>query len=312
MNIGILTSGGDSPGMNAFIANLVNLATEKKHKVFAVKFGFQGLINNNIFELKKKDVDNISHLGGSFIKSFRSPEFQTKTGFEKALKNYKKNKLDCLVVLGGDGSLNGVKQLIENDIKVIFIPSTIDNDLLYTDKTLGFDSAVCCAVEQIDKIKQTMLSLNRIFICEVMGRKCSDIANYCALATNADVLIADEKDADFNKIISKLKLTLKNGEEAPLIVLRENILNANELSSKIQSSLNIETRANVLGYVQRGTSPSVYDRIYAKILAKGTIDFINKKDFNWALGVNDDNLIALNIPTALIKNNRDQKNKINL
>lgn len=304
MNIGVLTSGGDAPGMNTFIANLVKLSTENKHKVFAIKFGFKGLINNNIFELTKKDVDNISHLGGSFIKSFRSPEFQTKEGFEKALKNYKKNKLDCLVILGGDGSLHGAKELLENNVKIIFIPSTIDNDLLYTEKTLGFDSAVCCAVEQIDKIKQTMLSLNRIFICEVMGRKCPDIANYCALATNADVLIAEEKGNNFNRIISKLKLSLKNGEESPLIVLRENILNCNELAKKIQAFFNIETRASVLGYVQRGTSPSVYDRIYAKILAKGTIDLINKKDFNWALGINNNNLILLDIPNALIKNNR--------
>lgn len=306
MNIGILTSGGDAPGMNAFIANLVNLA-EYKQKIFAVKFGFQGLVNNNIVPLLKKDVDNISHLGGSFIKSFRSPDFQTEKGFAKALSNYKKSKLDYLLVLGGDGSLQGSKRLAENGVKIIFIPATIDNDLFYTDKSLGFDSAVNCAVSQINMIKQTMLSLNRIFLCEVMGRKCADIANYCALATNADILIANEKDADFNKIITKLKSAIKNGQESPLIVLRENILNANELAKKIQSTLNIETRANIIGYVQRGTSPSVYDRIYAKMLANSTFEFINKEKFNFALGVDNDEIISIDLEKALTKNNKNAK-----
>ncbi|MDD4110506.1 MAG: ATP-dependent 6-phosphofructokinase [Clostridia bacterium] len=307
MNIGILTSGGDAPGMNAFISNLINLAVKNNQKIFAVKFGFQGLVNNNIIPLSKKDVDNISHLGGSFIKSFRSPEFQTEKGFSKALSNYKKSKIDYLIVLGGDGSLQGSKRLTDNGVKVIFIPTTIDNDLFYTDKSLGFDSAVNCAVGQIDMIKQTMLSLNRIFICEVMGRKCADIANYCALATNANILVADQKDADFNKIITKLKSAIKDGEEAPLIVLRENILNASELARKIQDKLNIETRASILGYVQRGTSPSVYDRIYAMMLAKTTIELINKKNFNLALGVDNDKIISINLEKALTKNNRNSK-----
>jgi 6-phosphofructokinase 1 len=305
MNIGILTSGGDAPGMNSFLSNFVKLALEKGEKTFAIKFGFQGLVDNEIYQLNKKDVENIAHLGGSFIKSFRSTAFQTEKGFSKALKNYKKNKLDCLVILGGDGSLKGAQKLSENGIKIIFIPATIDNDLYYTDKTLGFDSAVNCAVEQIDKIKQTMLSLNRIFICEVMGRNCPDIAKSCAIATNATVLIESQQDFDLNKICSKIKSSIKNGEESPLIVLRENIVNANELAKNIQNKLDIETRASVLGYVQRGTSPSVYDRIFSKQLSDLTINLIKKDKFNLSLGILKNKIISVNLKESLTQNNRD-------
>lgn len=304
MNIGILTSGGDSPGMNAFISNFVKTALKNKCNVSAFKFGFQGLIDNNIIKLTSKDVDNIFHLGGSFIKSFRSPEFQTEKGFLKALANLKKNKIDYLIVLGGEGSLKGVKEIAKNDFKTLFIPATIDNDLFYTEKSLGFDSAVNCAVEQIDKIRQTMLSLNRIFICEVMGRNCSDIAKYCALATNANVLIAENEDANLAKIISKIKIALKDGEEAPLIIARENILDTAKLARDLQNHFDIETRTNILGYVQRGTSPSVFDRIYAKQLSNFCIDLIKKEKFNLALGLINNNIFCTNVSTAL-----DEKNK---
>lgn len=304
MNIGILTSGGDAPGMNSFISDFVKLALKKKDKVFAVKFGFQGLIDNEIFELTKKDVDHISHLGGSFIKSFRSPEFATEKGFEKALKNYKKSNLDVLVILGGDGSIKGAKSLAEKGIKVLFVPATIDNDMFYTDRALGFDSAVNSAVDQIDKIKQTMLSLNRIFICEVMGRRCSDIAKFCAIATDADVLIAEKEDCDFERICSQIKSALKNGEDSPLIILKENITNPYDLAKDIQNKFDIETRASVLGYVQRGTSPSVFDRIYSKQLAGFSFHLIKKGQYNVALGNLNNKLISFDLDSAMTKNTR--------
>lgn len=302
MNIGILTSGGDAPGMNSFISSFVKLIN--KANVFAIKFGFQGLIDNEIYQLNKKDVDNVAHLGGSFIKSFRSSEFQTEKGFLKALKNYKKNKLDFLVILGGEGSLKGAQKLAENGVKIIFVPATIDNDLYYTDKALGFDSAVNCAVEQIDKIKQTMLSLNRIFICEVMGRECADISKRCAMATNATVLIAEKQDDNLDKICLKIKTAIKNGEESPLIVLRENILNANDLARKIQNKLDIETRASILGYVQRGTSPSVYDRIFSSQMADLAINLIKKDKYNLSLGTIKNNIVSIDLKQSLIQNNR--------
>jgi 6-phosphofructokinase 1 len=304
MNIGLLTSGGDSPGMNAFISNFVKLSVKEKFSVFAFKFGYQGLVDNNIKRLVEEDVENIFHLGGSHIKAFRSSEFITKQGFSKALKNIEENAIDYLVILGGDGTLLGANRLAENGVKVIFIPATIDNDLFYTDKTLGFDSAVNSAVENIDKIKQTMLSLNRIFICEVMGRRCADLAKYCAVATNASALIGNKEDFNFPNLISKLVTAIENGEESPHIIVRENILDVYDLAKKIQNELDIETRASIIGYVQRGASPSVYDRIYAKQLATHTINLIKKSKHNMAAGILRNKLISTPISSAIFVNNR--------
>lgn len=304
MNIGILTSGGDAPGMNAFISNFTKLCVSEKFSVFAFKCGFQGLIDNDIVRLAKKDVENISHLGGSYIKSFRSSEFTTKQGYNEALKNIAKNNIDYLVIIGGDGTQKGSAKLAKDGVKVIFVPATIDNDLMYTDKTLGFDSAVNCAVEIIDKIKQTMLSLNRIFICEVMGRHCPDIAKYCAVATNATYLIAEKEDLNLEKIFSKISSALKNGEDAPHIIVRENTVNINDLAKKIQNQFDIETRANSIGYVQRGTTPSVYDRILAKQFSTFVLSLIKKNVSNIAIATIDNKMSSEDISTSLVSNVR--------
>ena len=295
MKVGILTSGGDAPGMNAFISKFTTLATAAGFEVIAFKFGYQGLIDNSTKPLPREDVSNIAHLGGSNIKSTRSSEFLTKQGFKRAIQNIKLNEIDCLVVLGGDGTLRGAKELSAAGIKVVYIPATIDNDLSYTDQTLGFDSAVNAAVDAIDKIKQTMLSLNRIFICEVMGRHCPDIAISSAIATDATILITEAKNFSFKETISKIKEAIESGEEAPSIVIRENILDVFELAKKIQNELDIETRACRIGYVQRGTSPSVMDRILARKFAQAVLDLISSKKFNRAVGQVKNKIITKNL-----------------
>ena len=295
MKVGILTSGGDAPGMNAFISKFTTLATAAGFEVIAFKFGYQGLIDNSTKPLTREDVSNIAHLGGSNIKSTRSSEFLTKQGFKRAIQNIKLNEIDCLVVLGGDGTLRGAKELSVAGIKVIYIPATIDNDLSYTDQTLGFDSAVNAAVDAIDKIKQTMLSLNRIFICEVMGRHCPDIAISSAIATDATILITEAKNFSFKETISKIKEAIEGGEEAPSIVIRENILDVFELAKKIQNELDIETRACRIGYVQRGTSPSVMDRILARKFVQAVLDLISSKKFNRAVGQVKNKIITKNL-----------------
>lgn len=295
MKVGILTSGGDAPGMNAFISKFTTLATAAGFEVIAFKFGYQGLIDNSTKPLTREDVSNIAHLGGSNIKSTRSSEFLTKQGFKRAIQSIKLNEIDCLVVLGGDGTLRGAKELSAAGIKVNYIPATIDNDLSYTDQTLGFDSAVNAAVDAIDKIKQTMLSLNRIFICEVMGRHCPDIAISSAIATDATILITEAKNFSFKETISKIKEAIESGEEAPSIVIRENILDVFELAKKIQNELDIETRACRIGYVQRGTSPSVMDRILARKFAQAVLDLISSKKFNRAVGQVKNKIITKNL-----------------
>lgn len=295
MKVGILTSGGDAPGMNAFISKFTTLATAAGFEVIAFKFGYQGLIDNSTNPLTREDVSNIAHLGGSNIKSTRSSEFLTKQGFRRAIQNIKLNEIDCLVVLGGDGTLRGAKELSAAGIKIVYIPATIDNDLSFTDQTLGFDSAVNAAVDAIDKIKQTMLSLNRIFICEVMGRHCPDIAISSAIATDATILITEAKNFSFKETISKIKEAIESGEEAPSIVIRENILDVFELAKKIQNELDIETRACRIGYVQRGTSPSVMDRILARKFAQAVLDLISSKKFNRAVGQVKSKIITKNL-----------------
>ena len=295
MKVGILTSGGDAPGMNAFISKFTTLAAAAGFEVIAFKFGYQGLIDNSTKPLTREDVSNIAHLGGSNIKSTRSSEFLTKQGFKRAIQNIKLNEIDCLVVLGGDGTLRGAKELSAAGIKIVYIPATIDNDLSYTDQTLGFDSAVNAAVDAIDKIKQTMLSLNRIFICEVMGRHCPDIAISSAIATDATILIKEAKNFSFKEILSKIKEAIEEGEEAPSIVIRENILDVFELAKKIQNELDIETRACRIGYVQRGTSPSVMDRILARKFAQAVLDLISSKKFNRAVGQVKNKIITKNL-----------------
>ncbi len=288
MNIGILTSGGDAPGMNAFISKFVNL--NQKDKIIAFKFGYQGLIDNTTIKLDKNTVLNCSHLGGSIIKSSRCSEFMTKKGLAKAITNLKLNKISTLVILGGEGTLKGAKELSKNGIDVIFVPTTIDNDLSYTQRTLGFDSAVNACVDTVDKIKQTMLSLNRIFICEVMGRHCPDIATDTFFATDSTCLITNKSDYNFKELISCLKTAIKNGEESPSIIIRENILDVFKLAKEIQNELDIETRACKIGYVQRGCQPSVIDRILARKFAICAMDLISKKQSNLALCCNDDNI----------------------
>lgn len=294
MKIGLLTSGGDAPGMNAFISKFVSLS-QNKHDVVAFKYGFQGLIDSSTLELNQKLVENVSHLGGSFIKNSRCEEFKTKKGIKKAITSLKLNQIDCLIVLGGDGTFKGAKELAKNNVPVIYIPSTIDNDLQITDQTLGFDSAVNAAVDSIDKIKQTMVSHERIFICEVMGRRCPDIAINTGIATDAALIIAKPEQNDLKKIVGLIKADIEKGKEAPLIVVKENLLDVFELAKNIQNELDVEARACKIGYVQRGTAPSVYDRILARKFAIEAISLINKKKFNKIIGTEKNKIISKNI-----------------
>ena len=285
MNIGILTSGGDAPGMNALISNIVSLAEASNHKVFAFQRGYQGLVENDLVRLTSDLTDNIFHLGGSYIKSFRSSDFLTEKGFNSALTNIKNNNIDVLIVSGGDGTLKGAKKLAASGVNIIYVPSTIDNDLQYTERSLGFDSALNSAVDYIEKIKMTMLSMNRIFICEVMGRYSPELAKNCAYATNATYLIESKKDCDEEKIINTFREYLNSGKNTPFIIVRENSIDINKLAKLIQNEFDIETRATVVGYVQRGASPSVCDRILARQFAELVIENINNNIYNLALGV---------------------------
>lgn len=298
-NVAILTSGGDSQGMNAYIHKLTKLLIKNKFKVLGIKRGFQGLLDEDFVVLTSDFVENISFLGGSVLKTARCTEFRTDEGVLKGYKILKKHKIDVLVVLGGNGSFKGAINLCEKGQKIICIPGTIDNDLFYSDISLGFDTAVNNAVETIEKIKQTMLSNNRGLIVEVMGRDCGNIALNTAISVNANGLVINEDPKSAQNIEKFVKNAIKNGVESPVIVVQENILDGKILSENLQKKFNKQFKFEKIGYVQRGGSPTVKDKIFANLLAIQTVNSILNGEFNVAIGMNKENIFTKDVFSAL-------------
>ncbi|MFA6860406.1 MAG: ATP-dependent 6-phosphofructokinase [Clostridia bacterium] len=299
MKIGVLTSGGDAPGMNACLANIAEECERLGYELVAFIGGYKGLMDNDTIKLGRKAVQNISHLGGSIIKSMRCPEFKTPQGVAKGIKTLKENKIDCLIAIGGDGTFNGLRELAAKDIHVIGIPATIDNDLFYLDKTLGFDTAVNTVTEAIVKIKETMLSMNRGCFLEVMGRFCGDIALYSGVASKANVIMLPERPLTFEQVLAKVKKCVKQGEESPMIVVSENLINIYDWARRLQEETGIEFKANVLGYLQRGGRPTVYDRLIALQFGIGAVHMAAVNKTSCALGVINDKIVPVSFGVAL-------------
>ncbi len=298
-NVAILTSGGDSQGMNACINIIVKFASFNYINVYAVRNGYQGLIDDKIEQISYDDVRNISHLGGTVLKSARSKEFMTLEGQNKAVENLKKHNIDALIVIGGDGSFRGVMELNELGVKTIAIPATIDNDLDYTDNSLGFDSAVNVAAGAIESVKQTMSALDRCSVIEVMGRHCGDIALYSAAACACDVVVIPEKPITTEQIIEKVKAAKERGIASPTVVVAENLIDIQELAKRIQSETGIETKTDVLGYIQRGGAPSVRDRMLALEFGVRAIELLVAGRHNRAIGIKNNKIIDLSMEAAL-------------
>ena len=278
----VLTSGGDSSGMNAYIKALAKLCKKNNIELIASKRGFQGLVEKDIDALNYDEMGEIQNLGGSVIKTSRSKDFITPQGFEKALETIKEQEVCCVVVVGGNGSFRGAYDLHNAGIDVLAIPGTIDNDLGYTQKTLGYDTACQNALDAIIKIKQSMQTCGRGTIVEVMGRHCADIATFSAILSNADLLITQK--ITFEEILEKIKDLTQNGIECPVIVARENLLNIIELQKYLEEKTNREFRATVLGYIQRGGEPTASDKLFAIQLACATMEKILKNKLNLAIG----------------------------
>ena len=289
-NIAILTSGGDSQGMNAYIHKLVSLLIKNKYNAYAIMRGYQGLLDEDFIKLSIKDVDNISFLGGSVLKTARCKEFYEDSGVEKGYKILKKHKIDILVVLGGNGSFIGAIDLMNKGMKVICIPGTVDNDLFYSDISLGFDSAVNNAVSAIEKIKQTMRSNNRGVIVEVMGRNCGNIALNCALSVNANALIINEDKKSIKNCDTFIKNAIENGVESPVVVIQENILDGQKLADKYEKKFKKQFKFERIGYIQRGGEPTVKDKIFANLLAIQTMNNILNGEINVAIGMQKENI----------------------
>lgn len=297
--IAVLTSGGDAPGMNAAIRAVVRSAIYYGCKVYGINRGYKGLIEEDIKEMNLSSVGDIIHRGGTILKSSRCEEFKTEEGRAIGVKVLKKYGIDCIVVIGGDGSFNGAQKLSELGFPAIGIPGTIDNDLAYTDYTIGFDTTQNTILDAIGKIRDTSSSHERVNIIEVMGRHCGDLALYAGLAGGAETVIVPEIDFKVEDVCNKLKTTQKRGKRHSIIVLAEGVGNAQDLGKEIIKETGADLRVTVLGHVQRGGSPTAFDRILASRMGVRAVELLLDGKAARVVGIKDNKIIDMDIHEAL-------------
>lgn len=297
--IAVLTSGGDAPGMNAAIRAVVRTALSKGIEVMGVQRGYSGLINGELFSMDRTSVSDIIQRGGTILRTARCPEFKNEEVRKKAAKILQAYGVEALVVIGGDGSFTGAKLLSKLGIKTIGIPGTIDNDLAYTDFTLGFDTALNTIVDAINKIRDTSTSHERVSIVEVMGRNCGDLALYAGIAGGAESVILPELDFDKDELCRTIMEGKNNGKMHNLIILAEGVGGAFELAKEVEEVTGIETRATVLGHIQRGGSPTATDRVLASRMGARAIEVLLEGKTSRVIGIRDNKIIDQDIDEAL-------------
>ena len=292
MRIAILTSGGDAPGMNAAIRAVTRTSIYEGIEVFGIKGGYEGLIDAKFEKLIESSVADIIQRGGTVLSTSRSERFITKEGLEKAISSLKIFEIDALIVLGGDGSLHGAKILKEHGINVIGIPCSIDNDLAYTDYTIGFMTAVENVTEAVSHIRDTTEALGRANVVEVMGRNCGDIALYSGVSSGAESIIVPEIPLDINEIAEKAIMGKNRGKKHHIIIMSEGCGSAFDFAKEFEKLTGIDTRVTVLGYIQRGGTPSISDRILASELGYLAVKEAKKRN-SLALGYKDGKVIKM-------------------
>ncbi|MBO7356081.1 MAG: 6-phosphofructokinase [Lachnospiraceae bacterium] len=298
--IGVLTSGGDAPGMNAAIRSVVRVALARGLKVKGIRRGYQGLLNEDIFDMQSHDVSDIIQRGGTILGTARCLEFKTPEGQQKGAEICRKHGIDGMVVIGGDGSYRGAQALSRLGINTIGLPGTIDLDISCTDYTIGFDTAVNTAMQAIDKVKDTSSSHERCSIIEVMGRNAGYIALWCGVANGAeDILLPEKYDFDEQKIINNIILSRKKGKSHHLIINAEGIGHSASMARRIEAATGIETRATILGYMQRGGSPTAKDRYYASIMGARAVDILIAGKTNRVVGYRGGQFMDVDIEEGL-------------
>lgn len=302
--IGVLTSGGDAPGMNAAIRAVVRACVFYDKECVGIYRGYQGLVEGDFTLLGARSVKNIINKGGTFLKSARSKDFMTPEGRAKAFRHLKDNEIDALIVIGGDGTFTGASVFNEEfDFPIVGIPGTIDNDINGTDFTIGYDTALNTVVEAIDKIRDTANSHNRLFLVEVMGRNAGDIALNAGIGAGAEEILIPEENLGKDRLVESLSKSRKSGKTSSIVVVSEGDQigkNIFELAQYIESNLNdYEVRVTVLGHIQRGGSPSCYDRVLASRLGVGAVDVLlaNKKDV--MVGVKHKKIVVTSFKEAI-------------
>ncbi|MDN5574514.1 MAG: 6-phosphofructokinase [Pediococcus sp.] len=296
--IGILTSGGDAPAMNAAIRAVARKAVSAGLEAYGINYGFAGLVAGDIHKFAAADLDDSIDEGGTLLYSARYPEFAQVEGQLKGIEQLKKFGIDALVVIGGDGSYHGALRLTEHGYNTIGLPGTIDNDIPYTDFTIGFDTALNTAVDAIDKIRDTAKSHQRVFAVQVMGREAADIALWAGVATGADAIVAPGHDYDVKEIAEKLKRNRVDGKDYGIIVIAEGDANSDaapEFLEKLKQYGNFDARAVVLGHVQRGGRPTARDRVLASKMGAYAVELLLQGKGGLAVGILDNKVQAHDI-----------------
>lgn len=298
-SIAVLTSGGDSQGMNAAVRAVVRSALFHGIKVYAVQRGYQGLLNDDLREMDLRSVGDIIQRGGTILQTARCKEFMTPEGQQRGADILRARGIEGLVVIGGDGSYQGANKLSKLGIKTMCLPGTIDNDIPFTDMTIGFDTAVSIVVDAINKIRDTMSSHERTSIVEVMGRHCGDIALYAGLASGAETILVPEVPYDLNEVAERMKTNFAKGKRHSIIVVAEGAAKGEDVSQKITEISGIDARVTVLGHIQRGGTPTAADRILASRLGDFAVRQLIEGNSGKSCGVIKGELVTTDIDTVV-------------
>ncbi|GGA81956.1 6-phosphofructokinase [Ornithinibacillus halotolerans] len=297
--LGVLTSGGDAPGMNAAIRAVVRKCIYHNVEIFGIRNGYQGLIEGNIEQMDVGSVGDIIQRGGTKLYSARSEEFRTEEGQQKGISQLKRFGIEGLIVIGGDGSFRGAQKLTEKGFPCIGVPGTIDNDIAGTDFTIGFDTALNTIIEAIDKIRDTATSHERTYVVEVMGRNAGDLALWAGLADGAESILIPEKPDDMEEVIARLQRGIERGKKHSIIILAEGVGSGIDYCEKIQQAANLETRVTVLGHIQRGGSPTAQDRVLASRLGAKAVDLLLEGKAGRMVGIQNNKLVDHDINEIL-------------
>ena len=292
--IAVVTSGGDAPGMNATIRAITRVAYSKGLKVLGFERGWNGLMKNDCKPLTPRSVGGILGLGGTILYTARSPQFKTKEGIKKAAKTLTQNNVNGLVVIGGNGSFHGVYELNkETDALIVGVPASIDNDIYGTDETVGFDTAVNTAVTEIDKIRDTAISHERIFIIEVMGRKRGFLALEAGITAGAEVILVPELEVKQEDILYTIKENDAKGKKSSIIVAAEGVGDTRQLAREIEEQTGSEVRLSVLGYAQRGGSPTARSRLLACLFGNKAVELLSEGQGSKIVGLQNGKITAI-------------------
>ncbi|GAD80901.1 6-phosphofructokinase [Vibrio ezurae] len=308
--IGVLTSGGDAPGMNAAVRGVVRTALSKGVEVYGIYDGYQGLYENRIEKLGRSSVSDVINKGGTFLGSARFPEFKDEEVRAKAIENLKEHGIEALVVVGGDGSYMGAKKLTEMGYPCIGLPGTIDNDIAGTDYTIGYLTALNTVIDAIDRLRDTSSSHQRISIVEIMGRHCGDLTLMSAIAGGCEYIITPERQWSKEELIANIEEGIKKGKKHAIIALTELMFDANELAKDIETATGRETRATVLGHIQRGGRPTAFDRILASRMGNYAVHLLLEGHGGRCVGIQKEELVHHDIIDAIENMRRPVRNDL--